>query len=128
MALDRQTRINGGAAIRQRRADLGLSQAALAQAIGCGAMTVSHWEAGDCEPRASVRPALATALQVELFSALYYRAPQVQQRADPVSPLSVRCPVCSSVEGERCSAVGGGYLKPSKSHAARKAAAMRGGR
>jgi len=117
----------GGAAIRSLRMDRGMTQAQLGAAIKVTAQAVSAWESGASEPRPRVRPLLAAAFGVGSFSMIYYNAPTVEVVAAP-SPLSVRCPTCGAFDGERCAAADGGYLKPSKSHAARKAAAMRGAR
>ncbi|MFI6427794.1 helix-turn-helix domain-containing protein [Promicromonospora sp. NPDC050880] len=52
--------------LAERRRLQGLSQEALAERLGVARTTVTRWEAGDVEPLAWVRPALAAALSVTL--------------------------------------------------------------
>lgn len=52
--------------IRQRRAELGLSQAALAEAAGVDARQIRRYEAGQQQPLLSVAVAIAEALGVSL--------------------------------------------------------------
>ena len=52
--------------LAERRRLQGLSQEALAERLGVARTTVTRWEAGEVEPLAWVRPALANALSVTL--------------------------------------------------------------
>jgi transcriptional regulator with XRE-family HTH domain len=65
---------NGGEAIRRRRMDLGMTQHAMAMKVDCSPSAVGRWEAGEVEPAAKRRPAIAEALRVDSFSSLYYGA------------------------------------------------------
>lgn len=53
-----------GEIIQRRRAELGLTQAQLAERIGRTSSTVQRWERGVATPPKSLLPTLATALQV----------------------------------------------------------------
>lgn len=55
-----------GQRIQSRRADLGLSQAGLAAALGLGQSTVAKWERGPNTPRSSTLPRLAARLEVSV--------------------------------------------------------------
>lgn len=48
--------------IKELRKDAGLTQVQLADALGVSQSTVAAWESGEKYPRASILPALATAL------------------------------------------------------------------
>ena len=55
-----------GTQIKKARADLGLTQEALAEALGVVPQTISKWERDESQPDASLLPALADALQTSL--------------------------------------------------------------
>lgn len=55
-----------GDVMRQRRADLGLSQAALAQAAGVDTRQIRRYEAGDQQPLLTVAIAIADALGISV--------------------------------------------------------------
>jgi DNA-binding XRE family transcriptional regulator len=52
--------------LSQRRKAVGLTQESLAERLGVERSTVVRWEAGDTEPLPSIRPNLASALQVSI--------------------------------------------------------------
>lgn len=52
--------------LSQRRKAVGFTQESLAERLGVERSTVVRWEAGDTEPLPSIRPNLASALQVSL--------------------------------------------------------------
>lgn len=52
--------------LRRRREALGMTQAALAERVGCASMHVANIEAGRRWPRPDLLNAIAHALQVEL--------------------------------------------------------------
>ena len=51
-----------GNRIRERRLELGLSQEKLARKMGTSQSKLSHWEAGNCEPKVFSAILLAKAL------------------------------------------------------------------
>ena len=55
-----------GTQIKKARTDLGLTQEALAEALGVVPQTISKWERDESQPDASLLPALADALQTSL--------------------------------------------------------------
>lgn len=52
--------------LSQRRKAVGFTQESLAERLGVERSTIVRWEAGDTEPLPSIRPSLASALQVSL--------------------------------------------------------------
>jgi transcriptional regulator with XRE-family HTH domain len=69
-----------GRRIRELRAAAGLSQQALAKAVGVAQGRVSDWENGRAPPKATALPALATALGVTIGE-LFEPAPAKKRRA-----------------------------------------------
>lgn len=55
-----------GANVRRARRLLGLTQAALGEAVGVGQSSVDRWERGVCAPRDEVRVALARVLHQDV--------------------------------------------------------------
>ena len=68
---DRDQMEAGGARLRRRRQDLGISLATMATALDVTVSAVAQWERGETEPDAGKRPKLAKLLKVPVFSALY---------------------------------------------------------
>ena len=127
----REWMAEGGRRLRGRRTDLGLSVEDVASFIGRSPGQVARYESGASNPMTpTVSVRYARALLVVSLSKLYLDGVIVEAgRPEPsASPLDYWCPTCGSQIGEPCSTASDVYLKPSKSHAARKAAAMRGGR
>jgi transcriptional regulator with XRE-family HTH domain len=68
---DRTQMAEGGARLRRRRQDLGLSLSTVATALDVTVSAVAQWERGETEPDAAKRPKLARLLKAPTFSALY---------------------------------------------------------
>jgi len=69
--MTKESMASGGANLRRRRRDLGLTLATVATALDVSVSAVSQWERGITEPDAAKRPKLAKLLKVPVFSALY---------------------------------------------------------
>ena len=84
--------------IRQRRKELGLTQAALAERIHVSAKAVSKWERAAGMPDASIVPALSQALGVSADSLLSGRvSPNPPDGGNMKRIKFYQCPACGNI-------------------------------
>ena len=84
--------------IRQRRKELGLTQAALAERIHVSAKTVSKWECAAGMPDASIVPALSQALGISAESLLSGQVhPNPPDGGNMKRIKFYQCPACGNI-------------------------------
>ena len=84
--------------IRQRRKELGLTQAALAERIHISAKAVSKWERAGGLPDASIIPALSEALGVSTASLLHGRIETNPPDGGNMKRIKFyQCPTCGNI-------------------------------
>ena len=84
--------------IRQRRQELGLTQAALAERIHVSAKAVSKWERAAGMPDASIVPALSQALALSVESLLGGRVNQNPPDGGNMKRIKFyQCPACGNI-------------------------------
>ena len=96
--------------IRQRRKELGLTQAALAERIHVSAKAVSKWERAGGLPDASIIPALSEALGVSTASLLHGRVETNPPDGGNMKRIKFyQCPTCGNILPHR-HGQGGAFL------------------